>query len=64
MIFGGKFTVEQSLKMKVIDSTYKDQNDIQEHIKKFAQEYAPKGAFREALSDIKKNVHYELSRIL
>jgi enoyl-CoA hydratase/carnithine racemase len=53
MMYGGRFNAQDSLKMRVVDALYKGKEDLLPYIHKWAKEYASKGAFREALKDMK-----------
>ena len=43
--------------MRVVDSLYKTNEELQSQIAAFAKEYAPKAVNRLALKDLKTNLH-------
>ena len=45
--------------MKVVDSLYKNKDDLLQYIQQFAKEFAPKGQHRDNLNDLKSHLHYD-----
>ena len=53
LMYGGRYNAQKSLQMRVVDDTYKANEDLLQKVQGFAKEYAAKGEHRLALKDLK-----------
>ena len=55
-MYGGRFAAQKAKELHLITNMYKDQKEMESQIKGFATEFAPKGKFRDACKEMKRNI--------